>query len=83
LVSPGTLIALKQTVGMAMVPKTTNEIDKKNIIDTFLEAAHNKASHHRWMTFETWAELINHNYLPPIDKRFSSDNLLERLLMKS
>jgi len=28
------------------------------------------------MTSKTWVELINHYYLPPIDKHFSSDNLL-------
>jgi hypothetical protein len=71
---------LKQTVVVAMVPKTTNERDnKKFVIDTFHQAAHNKAFHHRWMTSETWVEFINHYYLPPIDKCFSSDNLLNAI----
>ena len=62
---------------IAIVQKKTNLIDnKKIIIDTFLEATHNKAFHHQWMTSDTWVELINHYYLPPMDKHFSSDDLL-------
>jgi hypothetical protein len=43
------------------VAQKTSETDNtKFIIDTFLEAAHNNAFHHCWITSETWVELINH-----------------------
>jgi hypothetical protein len=67
---------MKKTVVVAMVPIQPILIDnKKVIIDTFLEAAHHKAFHQKWITSKTWVELINHYYLPPIDKHLSSDDL--------
>jgi hypothetical protein len=51
----------------------------KFIIDTFLEAAHNKAFHHHWMTADTWVKLIVQYYKPPIDKLFTSSDLLNAI----
>jgi hypothetical protein len=31
------------------------------------------------MTSDPWSELISHYYLPPIDKHFSSDNILNAI----
>ena len=53
--------------------------DNKFIVDTFLEATHNKAFHHRWMTADTWVELIVQYYKPPIDKLFTSSDLLNAI----
>jgi hypothetical protein len=55
-----------------------NSNDNK-FIDTFLEAAHNKAFHHRWMTADTWVELIVQYYKPPIDNLFTSSDLLNAI----
>jgi hypothetical protein len=57
---PGIIIALKQKVVVGVAQKTSETDNTKFIIDTFLEAAHNNAFHHCWITSETWVELINH-----------------------
>ncbi len=59
-----------------MVPKLTNEIDSKILLlILFLRLHITKPS----IISETWVELINHYYLPPIDKCFNSDNLLNAI----
>jgi hypothetical protein len=66
---------------MSNMMKTTkiNSNDNKFIADTFLDAAHNKAFHHRWMTADTWVELIVQYYKSPIDKLFTSSDLLNAI----
>jgi hypothetical protein len=61
--------------------KTSNPHCNDNTIfvDTFLEAAHNKAFHYPWMTADTWVELIFQYYKPPIDKLFTSSDLLNAI----
>jgi hypothetical protein len=57
--------------------KTTklNCNDHKLIVDT----AHNKAFHHCWMTADTWVEPIDQYYKPPIEKPFTSSDLLSAI----
>ena len=50
---------------------------KKIIIRFFLEAARNTNFHHKWMTVDTWAEIIAAHYQLAKDLIFSGSDLVE------
>ena len=53
-------------------------MDKKKFITSyFLEAARNTNFHHKWMTVDTWAELIAAHYQLAKDLIFSGSDLVE------
>ena len=56
---------------MSKLKLTSEKI--KFIIKTFLDAAHNKKFHGKWMTPDTWAKLIDRYYKPPADNSFDGD----------
>ena len=51
-------------------------MENKYFISAFIEAAKNPMFQHRWMPAETWAELVNHYYKPPINLLLDSKHLL-------
>ena len=51
-------------------------MENKYFISAFIEAAKNPMFQHRWMPAETWAELVNHYYKPPINLLLDSKQLL-------
>jgi len=50
---------------------------------SFVEACRNTNFHHRWMTAETWVNLILHRYMLSADERFSGKNLSKALSLRS
>jgi hypothetical protein len=48
----------------------------KFIVKTFLDAAHNKKFHGKWMTPDTWAKLIDCYYKPPAENPFNGGALV-------
>ena len=59
---------------MSKLKLTSEKI--KFIVKTFLDAAHNKKFHGKWMTPDTWAKLIDRYYKPPADNSFDGDALV-------
>ena len=51
-------------------------MENKYFISAYIEAAKNPMFQHRWMPAETWAELVNHYYKPPINLLLDSKQLL-------
>ena len=54
-------------------------MDNKYIINIFLQACRNVTFHHRWMTADIWAELVNNYYMPPASLRFNGKQLVEAI----
>ena len=49
-------------------------MENKFIIDSFLQAAQHPPFQHRWMTVETWAELVNSHYQIPEAAGFNGED---------
>jgi len=54
-------------------------MENKYIIDSFLQAARQPLFQHRWMTAETWAELIARHYQLPEATCYSGQKLVNAL----
>jgi hypothetical protein len=52
------------------------------IVALFLEATHVTKFHHRWMSVNTWAELIKHQYSLNYNLSFTGNQLLKALSSK-
>ena len=54
-------------------------MENKYIIDSFLQAARQPSFQHRWMTAETWAELIARHYQLPEATCYSRQKLVNAI----
>jgi hypothetical protein len=56
--------------------RSVDSISKDYIINSFLNACCNTVFHHRWMTVDTWSELIVNYYKPSSAIQFNGKTLL-------
>ena len=71
------------TSAAAMSNQLHQSVCKKYIVASFLEACRNEQFHHRWMTADTWLDLIFHHSKVDLSLRYSGKDLVKVLSSKS